>query len=208
MKTNFITAIFVLFCFAVSCNHLDKATENLTEQPELTITGEDPIIVEDPVAVEEITPEEAPPLNVYDCRETLPFVPAYHKFSGNPGYNIFVIKAIIVKEDAWNNGTHSGIQIQPVETLAGNFSNTKQLIFWGTGINESGTNLASYAVRDTVIVLATTFEWQESVYYVAPGCANCFLKFSQGKVIGNVLTPYKFDEIFSFEDFMAELHKQ
>jgi hypothetical protein len=200
MKTSFITTILVLLCFVVSCNNLDKATDNLTEQPDLIITDEDPIVVE------EITPEEAPPLNVYDCLETLPFVPACHKFSGNP--NLSVIKAIIVKEDAWDKGSHTGIQIQPVETLAGNFSNTKQLIFWGAGVNESGTNLSNYAVRDTVIVLATTFEWQETVYYVAPGCASCFLKFSQGKVIGNVLTPYKFDEIFSLEDFMTELHKQ
>jgi hypothetical protein len=208
MKTTFITCIFVLLCFAVSCNNLDKATDNLTEQPDLTITGEDPIIVEDPIVVEEITPEEAPPLNVYDCLETLPFVLAYHKYSGNPNLSAFVIKAIIVKEDAWNNGTHSGVQIQPVETLAGNFSNTKQLIFWGAGVDESGTNPAKYAVRDTVIVLASEYEWQESVYYAAPGCAICFLKFSQGKVIGNVLHPYKGDEIFSFEDFMTELHKQ
>jgi hypothetical protein len=118
-----------------------------------------------------------------------------------------VIKAIIVK-DVRDKDTNEGIQIQPIETLAGNFSDTKQLIFWGAGINESGTNLHRYAVRDTVIVLASGYEWRESVYYAAPGCANCFLKFSQGKVIGNVLTLYKSDEIFSFEDFMTELHKQ
>jgi hypothetical protein len=170
--------------FGVSCSN-----ENLPDT-----SGTDEILS---IVAEDIIPAEVPPLTILDCRDTEGFIDFYQK-NNKTDESILLLKGIVVKE----NVLDAGIQIKIIEDVRGNFnSQESQLIFWGSGVNESPDNISSYKLNDILFLMAKKRAWINSNgderpgYYSTVGCAHCITQLIDGYVVGVLYNGYKEDNL-------------